>query len=371
MFGRGSVTIARLWGVPIRLHISFFLAIPLIAYIMAAQFQLTTRVAGVSSEAMVLSPLAWGFLLAILLFFCVLIHELAHVAVARRQGANVRSVTLMLLGGVSEIEQLPGGPSGEARMALVGPGASLLIALVCYGLYRLFPGAGPDVQFGLFYLAYLNLILGIFNLIPAFPLDGGRALRALLVNRLGRVRATQTAARIGQGLAVLFGLIGFFGGNLILLLIAFFLYSGAAAESRMETARAALRGLRVGDFSSCSVVKLPADLPLGEAARLLFSFRKPVGVVMEGEKPIGILDAGAIRRVPRQEWPNLRVRDAARLNLPAISPSAELINAVDMMQRLDTFALVVWEEGREDLCVITQTDIARGLELSDLRLQTT
>jgi Zn-dependent protease len=244
MSARDAWTLFRVGGVPVRIHFTWLFIAAYLWLVFAGQFARLAQAADVSDAQMLWPPVVWGILLTIALFACVLLHELAHVRVARRGGARVRSVTLMMLGGVSEIGEVE-DPRLERRMAAAGPLFSIFLAAVVWAIFRLSRGGPPDVRFGLFYLAQMNLVLGVFNLVPAFPLDGGRVLRSLLVPRLGRVRATRVAATVGKVLAAGMVVLAILGGSWWLVLIALFIFLGGEAESRALQTRAALRGLRV------------------------------------------------------------------------------------------------------------------------------
>jgi len=223
-----SVTIFRVWGIPVRLHFSLLLFLPYAAYVTSYQFANIANAAGIDPHELAAPPFVWGIFLAIGLFVSIFLHELAHTAVARRSGARVQAITLMMLGGVSELKQ-DVRPEREAFMAFAGPLISLAIALVSYLLFY-FIAFPPGLGIALFVFSLTNLGLGLFNLLPAFPMDGGRVLRGLLVKPLGPHRATRVATTIGKWMAVAFAVVGLFTFNVLLILIAGFVYMGAAAE---------------------------------------------------------------------------------------------------------------------------------------------
>lgn len=233
MFDRG-VTVLRIRGIPIKLDITLLVFLPYVAFTAASQFSLIASSLGIPREALHLPPLAWGAILAVGLFVAILAHELAHSLVALKNGIKVRSITLMMLGGVSQIESED--PAHEAWMAFAGPLMSFGIALGSYAVYRLLP-APAEVGVALLAFAITNAILGVFNLLPAFPMDGGRVLRGLLSGRLGRDRATRIATGIGKVMAVILGLVALVSFNPILVLIAAFIYMGASAEQERADAR--------------------------------------------------------------------------------------------------------------------------------------
>jgi Zn-dependent protease len=233
MFERG-LTLLRVRGIPVRVHLSLLLFLPYLAFVATRQYRWLAGVLGVGPEELRVPAWAWGGVLAVGTFVAVLAHELAHCWVALANGARVRSISLMMLGGVSTVEgELP--PAKEAWMAFAGPLASLVIAAACFAAHRLLP-LPADVAVAAFAGGVTNAFLGAFNLLPAFPMDGGRVVRGLLATRLGVARATIFAARLGQGMAALFAAWAILTYNPLLVLVAWFVWAGASAER--ERARA-------------------------------------------------------------------------------------------------------------------------------------
>jgi Zn-dependent protease len=248
MFQQGSLTLFRVRGVPIRAHWTLLLILPYLAFVFSMQFRGVARLAGVSDEALFLPPLVWGVVLAIGLFASITLHELAHTFAAVRFGGSTRSITLMLVGGVSQLARAPQRAYQEAIMAAVGPLTSLALGGLLLLAYAHASAAPADVQMGLFYLSAANLTLGVFNLVPAFPMDGGRLLRAALAVKLSRERATRIASRVGKVCAIVLGIFGLWSANILLMLVAVFVYSGAQGELLQERVRGALEGLRIVDL---------------------------------------------------------------------------------------------------------------------------
>ena len=215
LFGKGQFEIARVWGVPIYLDLSLIL--------MAVIF-------------VIRDGIFWGLLSVAILLASILLHELGHTAVALSYGCRVRDITLLLLGGRASLVDMPRGPWREAWMAAAGPLVSLLLGLCGLFFGRILP-AHSLPGFLCWYLRYINFSLFAFNLIPAFPMDGGRIFRALLESRLGKRRATLIAFRVAQVLAVCMALWAVFGGfDMILLLIAYFIFVSSKAEYDMVRA---------------------------------------------------------------------------------------------------------------------------------------
>ncbi|HRO11137.1 site-2 protease family protein, partial [Amaricoccus sp.] len=215
-----STKIGRFAGIDVYVHATFFL---LLAWVAWAYYAETGTLEGVGSR----------ILLVLLLFLCVVLHEYGHALTARRFGIGTRSITLLPIGGLALLEKMPKDPREEIIVALAGPAVNVVIATLLYLLLGVSarPGALLDLSGSLLpTLLVANLMLAIFNLLPAFPMDGGRVLRATLAMRMDRVRATAIAARVGQGLAIGLGLLGLLG-NPILILIAAFIWIGAGTEA--------------------------------------------------------------------------------------------------------------------------------------------
>jgi Zn-dependent protease len=226
-----GITIFRIRGIPVRLHPSLLVFLPYLAFAATRQLDGVARLLGIPRDAFRLPPLAWGVILAVGLFVAVLAHELCHSLVAVRSGARVHAITLMMLGGVSFIAGRL-SPGREAWMAFAGPLASLAIAAASFAVFHFVP-LPAEARAALFAFALTNALIGAFNLLPAFPMDGGRIVRALLARWIGQVRATVFAARLGKVMAVALALYAIVSFNLFLLLIAWFVYAGARGEERV------------------------------------------------------------------------------------------------------------------------------------------
>jgi Zn-dependent protease/CBS domain-containing protein len=291
------------------------LIVPYLAATFSVQFASVARIAGVRHGELLLPPLVWGAILAVGLFASVTLHEFSHSVLAVRFGGRVRAVTLMLLGGVSEMTQMPRRPRQEALMALAGPGTSLLLGALLFLIFRAASTAPADVKLGAFYLGYMNLVLGVFNLVPAFPMDGGRILRALLASRLGAARATRVAARVGRYAALLMGLFGLWSTNYLLILVAIFVYFGAGAELAGEQVRQALEGLQVADLLPAirrPPATVPEDAPLSEVLPRMHEVGRLELIVTDGDStPVAIIRAADLVGLGAGDRSRLRVRDLA------------------------------------------------------------
>lgn len=340
--------------------------------------------------------LVWGVALvtAGLFFASVLIHELSHALVGRHFGMEIRSITLFLLGGMANLETEPDSPKAEALMAFVGPVTSIVLGVVCLFVLQLFVptgagvadtiamlrGMGP-IATVLAWLGPINILIGIFNLLPGFPLDGGRLLRALLwvVSKDLRV-ATRWASRIGQalgglmavlGIAMAFGLtLPLFGtglmGGLWLAFIGWFLSSAAAASYRQVVIKALLEGVAVS-----RLMRRETPQAVGAGASVsdivyehLIQSGDAVVVVDEGGQLLGLVTSKEVMKVPRSEWnTTLARRIVVPLSaVPSVRPDEDAFTALQRIGRLDADALVVLEQGRL-AGMLRRQDLMRWLEL--------
>ena len=362
-----NITVFRLWKIPIKLNITLLLFIPYVAFVATRQFAAFADRLGTPVEQLHLPPFAWGLLLSVALFVSILIHELAHSLVARKQGSEVQSITLMALGGVS---QLRGEvrPEDEAWMSVVGPLASLGLAALSYGA-ALLP-LPPEAAAALLVVAWMNLALGVFNLLPAFPMDGGRVLRGLLVGRIGRSRATRIATNVGKVMAAGFTVYGLITFNLILILIAAFVYLGASAEQGRFAARDVLHDVTVTDVMTSRLGEARPDEPAAEVARRLLIGNLVGATVLapDGVAPrlLGLVLASELADRVARDGHDLSVEKAMLTNLPSVHVGDEATLALDAMVSGDGHAVLVLSPTDEVVGVVTDAEIQRVMALAAL-----
>jgi Zn-dependent protease/CBS domain-containing protein len=352
-------------GIDIKVHITF----PLILIWAAIQFGL------LGQPSFSLSGAAFGVVVTLLLFICVVIHELAHSLTSTWMGYPVEDIVLLPLGGVSQIEEMPEGPGEELLMAIAGPLSNIVIAFFL-GLLSLFSPRGllsglqqiasDPMALGwedtLPYLILTNIGLAAFNLIPAFPMDGGRVLRSLLATVMPQTQATNVAVRIGQGFAWLLGLGGLLTGNLIWILIAIFVYSGATQEGRMVRIRGILEGMNVRQAFSRDVRTISPSDPVSRAADLtLESFQADFPVCEEG-RIVGLLTRTDIIRALKMREANTEVRRVMKTDFPALEPNDELFQVHQQMESSGLDALPVIESG-EFAGLLTMRDVNEAYQL--------
>ena len=360
----GAIRIGSVRGIPIRIHVTFLLILPFLALGFGRVFTEAARVAEVPAEQLQGSPFAWGLAVALALFLSVLVHELAHSLYALRKGGRVRDITLIMIGGVSQISEPPKGGRQEAMMAFVGPLTSLVLGGVFYALYRVADTTLFNLRFAVFHLAYLNVVLGLFNLLPAFPMDGGRILRGVLAERWGLLRATRVAARAGKAFAVLFAIAGFVSVNLLLMAVAFFVYVGAEAESRNVLVKAVLGHIRVRDLMGSQPRPVEPSLSVFELGERMLRERRVAFPVVEGGNVLGVVGLEDVQRVAPADREHIRVSDVVRRVAP-VDASDEASKALRAFAEARTPLVPVVENG-ELLGVLSYTDVARGLQLGEL-----
>jgi Zn-dependent protease/CBS domain-containing protein len=359
-----AVRIGSIAGIPVKIHWSFLIALPLLAVVLGQNAAPAAEMLGADPRALAGPPWLWGLGLTLVLFLSVLVHELAHAIYARRKGAAVHDITLLMIGGVSRIGDPPRARH-EAIMALAGPVASLVLGFAAVALFAVTPAGWQEGRVALILLAEMNLLLGLFNLIPAFPMDGGRVLRAALTGRLGPVRATRVASLVGKAFALAFVAAGLLGGGLFLVLIGGFVFLGADAESRQVQMKSALGTVRVRDLMSAPSA-IEAHDTVRHAAERMMRERRTAYPVVDGADGhvVGVLTLGDIRNVPghRRGW--VEAAEVAHRARP-VGPDDEAWTAFRAIVESDVPILPVVERG-ELVGAIDQSAIMRGVELGDL-----
>jgi hypothetical protein len=276
----------------------------------------------------------------------------------------VTAITLMLLGGISELRGLPRSPRQEGTVAVAGPLVSLALGLGAWGLDAVVKGPA-DLRFALYYLGQINLVLAAFNLLPAFPMDGGRVLRALLSWRLSRVTATRIAVRAGIVFAVLFVLVGFMTANLVLALIGVFLWTGATAERAQVEQEEEWRGLSVRDVMSPVRRAIPGWRTAAEAARWMTEDRLTSLPVLEGEALVGVVALQNLADLRADARPVTPVAALVHRDAPRLQAGESLIGALEQLAEHDSPAAPVLD-GTRLVGMLEPNDFARVWRLRQL-----
>ncbi|MBN1399697.1 MAG: site-2 protease family protein, partial [Anaerolineae bacterium] len=329
--------LAEISGIPIRIDASWLLIFIWVTWSLAGNY-FPRRYPSWSTA------LTWTLgVVTSLLFFCsVLLHELGHALVARKNGIPVKDITLFIFGGAAQISEEPSNPAREFRMAIVGPLVSLALSGAFAGIHLLTRGSSQPVAALSFFLAYINLSLGLFNLIPGFPLDGGRVLRALLWSlRRDLAWATRWASRMGQIVAYLFvalGIMRAFTGTWVdgvwLAMIGLFLDNAARTQYRQLTLRNLLEGYTVRDIMSLECSLIPPQLTLDVfVEQYLLTRARRCYAVGQGDTIMGLLTVHNVSSVAKVDWPFTRVVDVLTPldRLRTVSPETPLWNALQHM----------------------------------------
>ena len=352
---RSNIKLGRIAGIEIGLHYSWFIIAALIAFSLGEQFR------HYNSDWSSAQIWAAAIFTAVMFFVGLLLHELSHSLVAKAYGLKVRAITLFALGGVSQIEEDPKNPSVEFWVAIAGPLASIIVGFACIALaYAAGWRRGTEPHTAatavLYYLGEINLVLAVFNLIPGFPLDGGRVLRAILwgITKNGD-RATRMAARVGQVVAFLFildGIWNFFRGagfgGLWIAFIGWFLMDAAKASYAQVEIMSAFRGVRVAEVMSrdCTLVNRGMSLQEFVDSYLLKTGQRCFAVEDQG-RLVGLITPRDVGLVPRDRWEFTTIREAMRplQDLRIISPDTPVIDALQLMAKNDLNQLPVVSNG--------------------------
>ncbi|MBI2936039.1 MAG: site-2 protease family protein [Chloroflexi bacterium] len=358
----GSIRIATVWGVPLRVHTSWLLVLFLVVIILASEFRELAPWWSKTEQ--------WGLaLLTSLLFFAsVVTHELAHSLLALRKGIPVRSITLFVFGGVSQISREASRPGIEFQVAIIGPISSLALGGIFKALEVGLGGQSEHARNALLILSETNLALGVFNLLPGFPLDGGRVLRAVLwgITR-NYIRATRIATWSGLIMAgvLILGGIAFalafrsFSG-LWLALIGWFLYTAAAGTGRQLRLQQVLQPFQAKDILTPDFNLAPADKHVQEAVEhyVLPLGRRPV-LLSDGVHITGLVDLRAIRKIPRGQWGYVPVSSVSipLTQLSVVPPHENALRAVELLEAAPGAMVLVMEESKL-LGIISQESVS-------------
>ncbi len=366
-----NLTIGRIWDIPIRLNISLIVFLPILAYLLGSGAQIDLYVdlindlwpGSLDPDTFQVGARSWtiGILGAIGLFASVAVHELGHAYAAMRYGVKTESITLWILGGLASFESIPKEWNRELVIALAGPAASILVAVVCGVALQLTPAGLPVVVFTLGFLAVLNVVLTVFNLLPAFPMDGGRVLRALLARNRPYASATRIAARVGTIFAFVFIALGVLAFQIILLLVGLFIYFAATGESRTVVLEELLEGLTVGNLATSEAAVDVDDSAADLMDRLLRARRSDL-LVTDGGDVVGVVTASSLRSVDPADYAATRVGDLATTDLPRLDSGQGAFEAlIALNQARSDVALV--ESGGRLIGAISQADFAAALDL--------
>jgi Zn-dependent protease len=359
-----SLKVVRLFGINVYIHWTFLILLGWIFLSSVGSGQSTM-------EAFV----SIGFVLA--LFACVVLHEYGHALTARRFGVPTKRITLLPIGGVASLEKMPEKPREELLVAIAGPAVNVVIALLVFGYMQLAGIELPTSQLEdpsqlslseMFIpnLLIVNVILVVFNMIPAFPMDGGRVLRALLSMRMDRAKATEVAAKIGQFLAIGFVFLGFMY-DFWLIFIGLFIFLGASGESNYETTRYLLADLSVRDVLMHQFTPMHAWDTIESAVEALLDGQEKEFVVMEDNSIIGTISRDDILRGLQEYGGEARLKRIVNTHWLELDPDMELNEAYAQMQQASLTICPVYDEDGELLGILNQENILEAVMIERAR----
>jgi Zn-dependent protease/CBS domain-containing protein len=371
-----GIRIGSAFGIPIRLDITFLIVLPLFAWLIGSDVTtLSELVSGTLGREVVPDGLTggstqWviGAAAAIGLFAGILLHEFGHSLVAMRFGYEIDSITLWLFGGVARFTDIPEDWKQELLIAVAGPAVSVALGVLSYLAFLVVPSSQTAVLFVLGYLAVTNVALAVFNMLPGFPMDGGRVLRALLARTRSHARATQIAAEVGKVFAFLLGIVGLFS-NLFLIALAFFIYMGASSEAQQTVMKAAFEDVTVRDIMTArdDLKTVTEETSVAELMSRMFQERHTGYPVMRGGNLVGMVtleDAKGVREVERDAY---TVGDVMADDVSGIGPDADAMAAIELMQQRSVGRLPV-VDGKGDLVgLVSRTDLVTAFNIIQSR----
>ncbi|MEM1578844.1 MAG: M50 family metallopeptidase [Archaeoglobaceae archaeon] len=349
---KSSFHIGKVAGISVNIHWSLFVII----FFLASYFYTSMAPFGFA-EIRGLERVFYSILAAVSVFIAILLHELAHSLVAMKYGVKVRGIMLFIFGGVAMMEKIPQNPRQELMISLAGPSASFLIALFGFLFSQITSGA-----LSMFFLiiAYFNAILTIFNLIPAFPMDGGRVLRSVLARKTSYSKATRAAASVGKAIAIAMGIIGFFV-NIWLLLIALFIYLGASEEEKLVTAETLLSRFSLKDIMTSEVLSVSPDMKVGDVIGLMFKHKHLGYPVVRDNTLVGIVTLKDVMSADE----NAKVEEVMSKNVLTLSPQSSAFEAFKIMGEKGIGRVPVVEEGRL-VGIVTRSDLMKIKEILEI-----
>lgn len=339
-----SLQLGRIAGIKVQIHWTFWLLFLFIGFL-------------VFTDEGTLEDLFWNFIFIAFLFVCVVLHEFGHALAARRYGVETRNITLLPIGGVANLKEMPDNPKEEFVIAIAGPLVNVVIALLLYFIVPVenFLVDDPElmeeqlrgIRAGnfLFYLFAVNVALVVFNMIPAFPMDGGRVFRAVLSTRMSRVEATKAATALGKLLALVFFLFGLFS-NIIMAVIAVFIYFGAHSENIMIQQLSLLEGHDIRDAMITDFTALHPGDPLQSAIDRILASTEQNFIVREGDDIVGILFMSDLAPALREKGEETLVAEVMERDIVTLKASDPLPTAYRQLKRGNKNFFPVTENGK-------------------------
>jgi len=367
-----SFTIGRAFGIPIKVDLTFLLILPILAWVIGAQVtqwvDILNAAFGANFDVATLTggntELYLGTVAALGLFAGVVLHELGHSLVSIHYGYPINSITLWILGGIASLEEQPEDWKHEFSIAIAGPLVSIALGIISWVVLTQLPASLTFVRFVFGYLALMNFALAAFNLLPGFPMDGGRVLRALLARNRPFARATQIAAEVGKMFAILLGIIGLFA-NLFLILIAFFIYIGASSESQRTTMNAAFENVTVGDVMTPErdLQTVTRDTSVADLLERMFEDRHTGYPVTENGDIVGMVTLEDARNVKPVERDAYNVGDIMTNEVYTVPQYDNAMTALEAMQSHGVGRLIVVDTDGNTVGLISRTDLMTAFNI--------
>ncbi len=367
---RSSLKLFKVFGIEIRLDFSWFIVFALFAYYFGFNY-FPAVLPGANNGIIAIVT----FITVILFFTSVLVHEMSHSLVAKSQGTPVGRITLFLFGGMAQIEKEPETPKNEFIMAIAGPAASFVLAIL-FGIIWLLTRQYEIIREPVRYLTIINIILGIFNMLPGYPLDGGRVLRSIIWKVTDNIKkATLIASTTGRVIGFLIIAVGIFFlftrnflNGVWFAFIGWFLQSSAQMGYRQLVFETSIKGVKVGDVMNDDIVLVEKDISLQELIDEYFMRyrfgRFPVVEDLRSERLIGIISLHDIKSIERQKWPETRVGDIVKTidENEKVDMSIEISEAIKKMGKIGLGHLVIMS-GNKLKGIITKSDVMRFIKL--------
>jgi len=367
-----SYTVGRIWDIPIRINISLILFLPLLAYLIGSGEGISLyagvigSLAGTELDPSALAESRWliGMLASLGLFLGVLLHELGHAWMARRYGIGIESITLWIFGGVAALESIPKEWDREFWIAIIGPITSVAVGVVFLLGLQVVPASQPVLLFVVGWLGVINVVLAVFNCVPAFPMDGGRILRALLARNRPYASATRIAARIGVTFGLLFVVLGVLAFDLILILVGLFVYGAAKNESRITTVADLLEGVTVVDLMSRDPETLPADTTLRAFADRMFASRRTTFPVERDGALVGVVSLDALKRARKLDRETATVAEILSESPVRLRPETDAFEALVAINTAKAQYALVENDAGDVVGIVTLAEFAETMQFA-------
>ena len=372
---RNSIKIGRVFGIPIYLHLTFLAILPMFVWIFSeGDVEILTFKLGFGQlDAGAGARYLLGTVAATVFFATILAHELAHSYVAMKYGVKIRHITLMLFGGVASMEEIPRKPGQELRMALAGPMTSLVIGVIVYLMMVVVNGLGSSsvevegVVILLGIIAFYNILLAGFNMLPAFPMDGGRVLRSFLSTRMSHVEATRKAVSVAKVMAIAMAAFGvLYGFNIFLIIIAIFVYVSAKEEGQATVISANLEGVTVRQVMTDAVQVVHPDTSVQQLMDVMLATRM-MGYPVVDNGLVGIVTLSDTSKVPKNETHLRRVRDIMTADVVTVTPELPAADAIKIMAQRNISRLPVVDFSGRLVGIVTRKDFLKMVQIIEVR----